>query len=120
VKKSEQMRCELGSRGGYLSEFSESELESYIAGLGNTLFVGLQALELDILTPAAPPCRGPNISFRHPAPREFARQAARDNILLWGEAGRVRASLHGFVSEGDVQQFLDWLSSNPDWLGGSV
>ena len=105
---------------GYLSEVPESELEIYIAGLSKALFAGLQALELDILTPAAPECRGPNISFRHPAPRKFAAQAAKDKILLWGEAGRVRASLHGFVSEGDVKQFLDWLSSNPDWRGASA
>jgi len=104
----------------YLSEVPETELESYIAGLSKTMFAGLQALALDILTPAAPEFRGPNISFRHSDPRAVVGQAAKDNILLWGEAGRVRASLHGFVSEGDVKQYLDWLSDNRDWLGASA
>ncbi len=101
----------------YLSEVPESQLESYITGLSKVLFSGLQSLDSDILTPAAPECRGPNISFHHPEPRDLVSKAAKDNILLWGEAGRVRASLHGFVSEGDVQQFLDWLNGNCDWLG---
>jgi len=101
---------------GYLSEVPEAELESHISGLSKALFAGFQALELDILTPARPECRGPNISFRHSDPRVFIGQAAKNDILLWGEAGRVRASLHGFVSEGDVQQFLDWLGENTDWL----
>ncbi|MGI9391782.1 MAG: aminotransferase class V-fold PLP-dependent enzyme [Boseongicola sp.] len=104
----------------YLAEFSETELEHYIAGLSKDLMAGLQALELDILTPAAPESRGPNISFRHPDPRTLVDQAAKDNILLWGEAGRVRASLHGFVSIGDVQQYLDWLGNNSDRLGVSA
>ena len=104
----------------YLSEVPEHKLEDHVAALSKELLSGLQALELDILTPTAPGCRGPNISFRHPDPRAFVEQAAKDGILLWGEAGRVRASLHGFVSAGDVQQFLDWLNSNRDWLGGSV
>lgn len=103
----------------YLSGVSEAELETYIAGMSRVLFAGLKALELDILTPADPACRGPNISFRHPDPRAFVDQAANDNILLWGEAGRVRASLHGFVSEADVQRYLDWLSGNLGWLGDS-
>ena len=104
----------------YLAKFPDSEVENYIACLSETLLSGLQALDLDILTPAAAEHRGPNISFRHSDPRAFVDQASKDNILLWGEARRVRASLHGFVSEGDIQQFLDWLNSNRNWLGTSA
>jgi len=96
----------------YLSTIPLAKLENHVAGLSKIMFAGLQAHGLDILTPTAPDCRGPNISFRNPNPRSIADRAAQDNILLWGEAGRVRASLHGFVSEADVRQFLDWLSRN--------
>jgi len=104
----------------YLSSVSEAALENHVAGLSKILFSGLQALDLNILTPAEPGCRGPNISFRHSNPRVFAHKAAKDNILLWGEAGRVRASLHGFVSKADVRQLLDWLGANFDRLGMST
>ncbi len=96
----------------YLSQRSESELEKHICGLSGTLFAGLKDLGCDILTPADPHQRGPNISFHEPDPRALVDAAARDGILLWGEAGRVRASLHGFVSETDVLRFLDWLQNH--------
>ncbi|MCP4315062.1 MAG: aminotransferase class V-fold PLP-dependent enzyme [Hyphomicrobiales bacterium] len=95
----------------YLAKVSGEELENHVAGLSKTLYSGFQALDLDILTPASPDCRGPNISFHHPDPRAFVDQAARNNFLLWGEAGRVRASMHGFVSEADVRRFLDCLAT---------
>ncbi len=96
----------------YLATTSEATLERYIAELSIVLFRGLQAFGLDILTPEDPECRGPNISFRHPNPRMFADLAAREDILLWGDSGRVRASLHGFVSEADIARFLDWFEFN--------
>ncbi len=77
-----------------------------------TLYSGLRALDLDILTPADPAQRGPNISFHDPDPRALVDAAARDGILLWGEAGRVRASMHGFVEDTDVSRCLDWLGSH--------
>ena len=101
----------------YLSKVPEADLERHVAGLSRNLFSGLQAFGLDMLTPAAPECRGPNISFHHPEPRKFVARAAEDNIYLWGDAGRVRTSLHGFVSEADVQSFLSWFRENFSRLG---
>ena len=76
----------------YLSQATENEIENHIARLSDTLYAGLAALDLNILTPATPGQRGPNISFHHGDPRALVDAAAGDGILLWGEAGRVRAS----------------------------
>lgn len=96
----------------YLDQVPEKQIENHIIDLSKLLYSGLQALDLDILTPSTPQQRGPNVSFHHQNPRVLVDAAANDGILLWGEAGRVRASLHGFVSDADVRQFLDWLDVN--------
>ncbi|MEM9106614.1 MAG: aminotransferase class V-fold PLP-dependent enzyme [Pseudomonadota bacterium] len=93
----------------YLSQVSVNNIETHVFGLSEILYAGLLNLNLNMLTPADPAHRGPNVSFHDPDPRALVDAAARDNILLWGEAGRVRASLHGFVDEADVVRFLEWL-----------
>ena len=35
--------------------------------------------------------------------------AAAAGILVWGDTGRIRASIHLFVTEADVAHFLDWM-----------
>jgi selenocysteine lyase/cysteine desulfurase len=116
-------RCEIGNSNHldvylllaslrFLSTVSATSLNHHVARLSEILYSGLQDSGLQILTPENPAQRGPNISFLHPDPRNFVDQAGRENILLWGEAGRVRASLHGFVTKADVQIFLEWVSAN--------
>jgi cysteine desulfurase/selenocysteine lyase len=92
----------------YLSQTAENTLYNHIRYLSKSLYQGLEKLGLDILTPAAPEQRGPNISFHDANPRDLVDAAARDGILLWGEAGRVR----GFVSQGDIARFLEWLDAH--------
>jgi len=96
----------------YLSQIPENTLDKHILKLTETLHSGLRAMDLDILTPADPDQRGPNVSFHDRDPRALVDAAARDGILLWGEAGRVRASMHGFVDEADVVRCLDWLGGH--------
>lgn len=92
-----------------LAAVEATALERHILGLTGELRRGMTALGLELLTPEAEAARGPNVCFAHPAPRAVADLAAGDGILLWGEAGRLRASAHGFVSGEDVAQFLAWL-----------
>lgn len=94
-----------------LAAIEATELERYILRLTGELHEGLAELGLELLTPAQ--ARGPNVCFAHPAPRAVADLAGAAGILLWGEAGRVRASVHGFVTGEDIARYLAWL---PDGL----
>ncbi len=93
----------------YLAGFPAAAVEAHVLDLGHRLRTGLEQLGLDVLTPAERDRRGPNVAFAHEYPRRIADLAAQDNILLWGEAGRVRASMHLFVEAADVDRFLEWL-----------
>ena len=94
----------------YLAAIPSDALESYVLDLAGKLRRGLQKLGLPLLTPESRNNRGPNVSFQHDNPATLVRRAAADKILLWGEAGRVRASVHVFVEEDDVDYFLDWMA----------
>ena len=39
--------------------------------------------------------------------------AAKDDILVWADSGRVRLSVHAFVDEDDIAHLLDRL---PEYL----
>lgn len=93
----------------YLSATPVDDLEHHVLSLGGKLLKGLGALNVTLLTPEADCERGANISFLHPAPRRLAELAAGKNILVWGQAGRVRASMHLFVEGADIERFLAWL-----------
>ena len=97
----------------YLAAVEAGALEAHVLRLGGRLHRGLEDLGLALMTPAAAAQRGPNVAFAHPAAGRLAELAAGEGILLWGEAGRLRASIHLFVTEADVARYLAWL---PDGL----
>ena len=93
----------------YLAAVPQAALERHVLRLGGQLHQALSELGLSLLTPAADRQRGPNVAFAHPAAYDLAKLAAAEGILLWGNAGRLRASIHLFVEDLDVERYLDWL-----------
>ena len=69
----------------------------------------MAALDLEVMTPREAPERAGNAAFRHDAPEALVQRAAAQDILVWGDNGRVRASAHLFTSEADVETFLERL-----------
>ena len=93
----------------YLAAVPQAALERHVLRLGGQLHQALSELGLSLLTPAADRQRGPNVAFAHPAAYDLAKLAAAEGIMLWGNAGRLRASIHLFVEDLDVERYLDWL-----------
>ncbi len=80
---------------------------NHVAGLTERLVLGLQDLDLRVLTPAS---RAGNVAWACESGEEMAEQLAARGILLWGGDGRVRASLHGFNECADVDRLLEALA----------
>jgi len=120
VTKPDARRAEYGNSGhlgayllreslDYLDSFGIDAIAAHVRRLSGRMVDGMAALGLDVMTPREPERRGPNAAFAHADPRAVMREAAGEGILIWGDAGRVRASAHLFVSDADVERFLDRL-----------
>ncbi|MEM7222138.1 MAG: aminotransferase class V-fold PLP-dependent enzyme [Pseudomonadota bacterium] len=93
----------------FLAQVPAADVERHVLDLGGRLRQALVEMGLEVITPEPAAERGPNIAFAHDAARDLAELAAAESILLWGEAGRLRASLHLFVEVADVARYLAWL-----------
>lgn len=90
----------------YLNAISAVQLSSHINELTLKLSDGLTEAGCDVITSRTEIDRGPNVSFLHSNPERFVQEAAQQGILLWGDAGRVRASVHAFVGEDDLEALI--------------
>ena len=93
----------------YICRHPETVVERHVMDLSTRLREGVERLGLPLLTPKDERDRGPNVSIGVGAPRAMVDLAGKENIILWGEANRLRASMHLFVTQDDVDRFLDWL-----------
>ncbi|MCL6547854.1 MAG: aminotransferase class V-fold PLP-dependent enzyme [Alicyclobacillus sp.] len=84
-------------------------IERHILELGTRLVEGLKRLGLNVMTPADPSERAGNISFTHEDGEGLAGRLRQEGVLVWGGDGRVRASVHLFNDDGDVEHFLSVL-----------
>lgn len=124
VMKADAKRTEYGNVGHlglYLLQDSIAYLEHYgieavalhVRALSGRMVEGMLALGLDVMTPIEATARAANAAFVHAAPEQVVAAAERENILIWGDQGRVRASAHLFTTEEDVETFLERL---PHWI----
>ena len=97
----------------YLGAIGINRIARHAWAFDGTLRTALAELGLTVTTPAEPEARGGNICFTHPAATRLMALAARDDILVWADSGRVRLSVHAFVDEDDISRFLDRL---PEYL----
>lgn len=72
----------------------------------------LQGLEVEIMTPESRDGRASNICFAHPEPGKLVDLAAAENILFWGDDGRIRMSIHLFNDEDDIATLVEFLTRN--------
>src|SRR5262249_35879307 len=95
----------------YLLAAGTEAIEAHVLALGDLLIEGLKALGVRVITPAARERRGASVSFLHPRASQLDRALAERGIYLWGGNGRMRASLHLFNSEEDVERLLQELAT---------
>ncbi|MPZ11555.1 MAG: aminotransferase class V-fold PLP-dependent enzyme [Kiloniellaceae bacterium] len=128
VMKPDARRFEYGNAGHlgayllqeslvYLESFGIEAVAAHVRDLAERLIIGLQELELEVMTSAGPDRHAGNVCFRCPDPETVMRRAAKEAILVWADNGRVRVSAHLFTTQEDVETFLERL---PRYLGWEV
>lgn len=95
----------------YLLGHGIDSIAAHACGLAGRLHEKLSALDLEVITPTNPNERATNIAFAHRDDTRVVRQAADAGIFLWDGGGRVRASVHLFNAETDIDGYVDWLES---------
>ncbi|HWQ53012.1 MAG TPA: aminotransferase class V-fold PLP-dependent enzyme [Bryobacteraceae bacterium] len=95
----------------YLLEIGPARIDAALAPLVRKLREGLCALGLELLTPAAPEFASGIVSFEHPASEEIGAALAAQGVVVWAGDGRVRASVHLYNRESDIDRYLTVLAS---------
>jgi selenocysteine lyase/cysteine desulfurase len=119
-RKGDASRAEYGNPGhlgaymlreslDYLDSFGIGAIAAHLRALSGRMVEGMTALGLDVMTPAGPDGRAGNAAFAHADVAGFMRRATADGVLVWGDNRRIRASAHLFVSDADINAFLDGL-----------
>jgi len=120
VMKPDARRFEYGNAGHlgayllresltYLESFGIEAIAAHNRTLAERLIAGLNALGLEVMTPAGSERHAGNVCFRCADPEAVMRRAAEEDILVWSDNGRVRVSVHLFTTEGDIESFLERL-----------
>ncbi len=95
----------------YIQEIGVNAIRQHVLRLGDKLIDSLTALGVELITPTAHDERAGNICFAHADPRKLVDRAAAENILIWGDEGRVRVSIHLFNDEDDIDTLIDFLAT---------
>ncbi len=96
----------------YIQEIGVSEIRQHVLRLGDKLIDSLTAMDIEVITPTAHDERAGNICFEHVDPRGIVDRAAVENILIWGDVGRVRVSIHLFNDDEDIDTLVDFLATD--------
>jgi selenocysteine lyase/cysteine desulfurase len=90
----------------FLTRLGVEKIYRELAGLVHDLRAGLAGLGCQLLTPANPEYASGIISFTHAAAEQIAAALEKEGIIVWAGDGRVRASVHLYNDEADVQRLL--------------
>lgn len=96
----------------YIQEIGVDKIRQHVLRLGDTLMAFLQESGVEIITPESRDERAGNICFVHHDPAKLVELAAAENILLWGDSGRIRVSIHLFNDETDIEALIHFLSKH--------
>jgi selenocysteine lyase/cysteine desulfurase len=96
----------------YIQDVGIGRIRQHVLQLGDMLLATLRELGVEVITPETHDERAGNICFVHPDPRKIVDLAAEEDILLWGDVGRIRVSIHLFNDEADIEKLIQFLSRN--------
>lgn len=100
----------------WLGEFDADTVRDHILTLSGRLVDELAGRGFELLTPADPARRSGNVSFRAARGAELAEYLAAEGIHCWGGDGRLRASVHLFNGDDDIDRLLAALDGAPAQL----
>jgi len=91
---------------GFLLDLGVEQINKALDPLVSRLRKGIAALGLPLLTPASPEYASGIVSFSHPDAESLGRALHKDGVVVWAGDGRVRASVHLYNDESDIERFL--------------
>jgi selenocysteine lyase/cysteine desulfurase len=95
----------------FLLSLGVERIDNTLAPLVSRLRQGIEALGLPLLTPAGAEYASGIVSFSHPDAESLGSALRRDGIVVWAGDGRVRASVHLYNDESDIERLLASLAS---------
>jgi cysteine desulfurase/selenocysteine lyase len=93
----------------YIKKIGVEAIDQAARPLVEQCLEGLQALPIELLTPAEPDHLAGILAFRHPAAETLHRQLHNANVHVMSHAGRIRVAIHGYNTSADVERFLAML-----------
>jgi selenocysteine lyase/cysteine desulfurase len=104
----------------YLLGFGIESISEHVRRLADRLYEGLCEIDVPVVTPASSSERAANIAFAHTDNASVVQEAAKVGIFLWDGDGRVRASVHLFNTDADIERYLGWLAENTLLIAGDT
>jgi selenocysteine lyase/cysteine desulfurase len=89
-----------------LDSLGLERVEAHALALGGTLLAGLRALDRQVITPDPPELRAGIVAWLDADPPTTASALAQRGVLLTGSSGRLRAGLHLYNDDEDVDRLL--------------
>lgn len=93
----------------YLHALGSERVAAHALHWGGVLRAGLVRLGLPVITPEPEDERAGNLCITSAKSDAIAARAAERGILLWGGEGRLRCSVHCYVTPEDIERVLDEL-----------
>ena len=90
----------------YLNEIGPARIDRALGPLMHRLREELCRLGVDLLTPPGLEYASGIVSFAHPAAAEIGAALERQGVVVWAGDGRVRASVHLYNREDDIDRYL--------------
>jgi cysteine desulfurase/selenocysteine lyase len=90
----------------YLLGAGVASIDDGLRQLVARLRAGLAARGFDLLTPDGPEYASGIVAFAHPRAQEAGAALEREGVVVWAGDGRVRASVHLYNDESDIDALL--------------
>jgi selenocysteine lyase/cysteine desulfurase len=90
----------------YIQNVGIAAIDDCSRPLVEQCFTELRDMKVELLTPRNDPPRGGILAFRHPHAAAIHRKLHAADVHVMHHAGRLRVSIHGYNTAGDIRCFL--------------
>jgi selenocysteine lyase/cysteine desulfurase len=93
----------------YISSIGVEAIDLQAKELTSKCLEGVAELPVELLGPSKRKLQSGIVAFKHPKFQEINQFLRKNDIHAMSNAGRIRASIHGYNNEADVDYFLEVL-----------